>query len=77
MPVYYKEMKLECEYRADFLCFDSILVELKAQGGLTEADEAQVTNYLRASEVEIGLLINFGTPKLQIRRLVWSEDYRR
>lgn len=76
MPVYYKEKKLECGYRADFLCFDSIIVELKAQAGLTDVDEAQVINYLRASNVSIGLLLNFGTPKLQIKRLVLTEDYR-
>jgi len=77
LPVYYKESKLECGYRADFLCFDKVLVELKAQAGLTEIDDAQVLNYLKASQVELALLLNFGTPKLGIRRLILTEEYRR
>ena len=76
IPVYYKETKLACGYRADLVCYGGLLVELKAQAGLTEIDEAQVINYLRATEIERALLLNFGTPKLQIRRLVLTAAYR-
>ena len=74
IPVFYKGTKLSCGYRADLVCFGSVLVELKAQSGLTEADEAQVINYLKATELERALLLNFGTPKLQIKRLVLANE---
>lgn len=77
IPVYYKGEKLACGYRADLLCYARILVELKAQAGLTEVDDAQVINYLRASDNEVALLLNFGTPRLQIRRLILTAEYRR
>jgi GxxExxY protein len=77
MPVFYKGTKLDYGYRADFICHGSVLVELKAQAGLTEVDDAQVINYLRASELERALLLNFGAPKLQIKRLVLSAHHRR
>lgn len=76
IPVFYKEMKLACGYRADLLCYGSFLVELKAQSALSEIDEAQAINYLRATEIDKALLLNFGTPKLQIKRLVLSAQYR-
>jgi GxxExxY protein len=50
IPIYYKEAKLPCGYRADLVCFSSLLVEIKAQAGLTQIDEAQVINYLRATD---------------------------
>jgi len=76
IPVFYKDTKLDCGYRADLLCFGSLLVELKAQTGLTEVDDAQVINYLRATNIERALLLNFGTPKLQIKRLILSARFR-
>ncbi len=72
LPVFYKETRLGCTYRADFVCFDSIIVELKAIQALTGADDAQVLNYLKATRLERGLLLNFGRPSLQHRRLVLS-----
>lgn len=76
IPVYYKSEKLSCGNRADLLCFGSVLVELKAQTGLTPIDEAQVINYLKGTDLERALLLNFGTPKLQIKRLVLTADYK-
>ena len=55
---------------ADFVCFDNIIVELKALSELTGDHEAQVLNYLKASKFKLGLLINFGTKSLQFKRLV-------
>jgi GxxExxY protein len=76
IPVFYKDVKLSCGSRADLLCFGSLLVELKAQSGLSEIDDAQVINYLRATRFERALLLNFGTPKLQIKRLILTSEYR-
>lgn len=75
IPVYYKEVKLACGYRADFLCFGCLLVEIKAQAGLTDIDMAQVINYLRGTGLHRALLLNFGTTRLQIKRIVLSEEY--
>lgn len=72
LPVFYKGQRLDCAYRADFVCFESIIVELKAIQALTSADDAQVLNYLKATRLERGLLLNFGRPSLEHRRLVLS-----
>ncbi|MDT8449606.1 MAG: GxxExxY protein [Wenzhouxiangellaceae bacterium] len=58
------------DFAADFLIADSIIVELKAVKTLLPEHQAQVLNYLKASGLQLGLLINFGTPKAQIKRLV-------
>lgn len=71
-PILYKERVLPTTYRADFLCYDQVIVELKALGKLGNVEGAQVLNYLRASRLSRGLLLNFGGPSLEYRRLVWS-----
>ena len=76
MPIYYKEVKLRCGYRADLVCHGDLLVELKAQVALTQVDLAQVLNYLRASDLEKALLLNFGTTRLQVKRLILTQEYR-
>ncbi len=58
------------EYCADLIVEKRVLVELKACAGLDSVHEAQVLNYLKASGIQIGLLLNFGKPKLQYRRFV-------
>lgn len=70
IPVYYRGLRLETRYRADLVCFDGVLVELKALTRLTEVDDSQVLNDLKASRLGRGLLLNFGSTSLQYRRFV-------
>ncbi|MCK4341885.1 MAG: GxxExxY protein [Phycisphaerae bacterium] len=74
LPVLYKGQRLACDYRADFVCFDSVIVELKAVSELSGAHEAQVINYLRATSLEIGLLVNFGGQSLHYKRFILSRN---
>jgi GxxExxY protein len=64
------------EYTADLLVEDSVLVELKAAKGIEEVFLAQCLNYLRASGHQVCLLLNFGAPRLQVRRIVHGFDDR-
>ncbi len=67
----YKAQPLRQSYQADFVCFDKIIVELKAVRELASEHRAQVLNYLRATGLRLGLLINFRcAPKARIERLV-------
>ena len=72
LPVFYKGERLSSSYRADFVCFDSIIVEVKALGQLTGIEESQLINYLKASGHSVGLLLNFGARSPQHKRLVLS-----
>lgn len=63
------------EFRADLVVAGVVLVEFKACKQLVAAHEAQLLNYLRASELEVGLLLNFG-PRPEMRRFVWSNAQR-
>ena len=69
LKVYYKGKLLQQDYFADFICYDKIIVELKAVSELTNSHRSQVSNYLKATNYELGLLVNFGAPELQIERL--------
>ena len=64
------------EYQADFVCYQEIIVELKALQKLSGVEEAQVINYLKATGFQRGLLINFGAPSLQHKRLVFTQHKR-
>lgn len=67
----YKGQALESHYYADLLCYNGIIVELKALRSMSGIEEAQLLNYLKATGLKIGLLINFGKhPKLEWKRLV-------
>jgi len=59
-------------YVTDLLIEEKLLVELKALTQLNRQHDAQVMNYLKATGMKVGLLLNFGTPKLGIRRIVWQ-----
>ena len=74
LPILYKGERLQTHYRADLVCYDSVIVELKALGELTGRERAQVINYLKATGLEVGLLINFGTPSLDYERLVLTQQ---
>ena len=58
------------EYYADLLVNQQVIIELKAVKTLNEIHQAQLLNYLKATELHLGLLINFGTPKIEIKRMV-------
>ena len=78
IPVLYKGRKLACGYRADFICLDGIIVELKAVSQLTDDHRAQVMNYLKATGFKLGILVNFGHhPRIETMRIVaddkWSD----
>jgi GxxExxY protein len=70
LPIHYRGKQLSCAYRADFLCYDDVVVELKAISKLTASDSAQVINYLKAAQRSKALLLNFGAPSLEYKRLV-------
>jgi GxxExxY protein len=73
LSVTYAGVLLSTFYKADFLCFGAILVELKAAKALSKADDAQVVNYLKASGLNRAILLNFGAPSLEYRRLVCGQ----
>jgi GxxExxY protein len=67
----YKGRPLRSEYRPDLVCFDLIVVELKAVSALTDEHRAQVHNYLKATGHRVGLLVNFGHhPRIEIERFI-------
>ena len=70
----YKGKRMKTTYSPDFICFASVVVELKALARTGGIEEAQVINYFKATGHEIGLLINFGTRSLQYRRFVLSKS---
>ena len=74
LPVQYKNIILPVHYRADFVCFSEIVVEFKALAHITNTEEAQLLNYLKATGMRRGPLINFGAPSLQYKRLVWGYE---
>jgi GxxExxY protein len=67
----YKGRQLKCQYEPDFICYDKIVLELKTVTALNDAHRAQVQNYLRATKMKLGLLVNFSHyPKVEYERIV-------
>ena len=64
LQIFYDDIKLDKYYKADFLCFN------KAQKFISDNDKKQVLNYLNSTGLNLGLLINFGTPSLTYKRIV-------
>lgn len=70
LPVYYKGQLLPSFYRADFVCFESVIVEVKSVKQLTAIDRAQAINYLRVTGFQVAVLFNFGAFSLEYERIV-------
>ena len=72
LVLHYKGERLRQTYVPDFVCFDRVIVELKAVTELANEHRAQVHNYLKATGLELALLVNFGHhPGVEIERIVW------
>jgi len=70
LKIFYDGQELNASYKADFVCYSNIIVELKALQTLSGSEEAQVINYLKASKLNKALLLNFGTRQLHYKRIV-------
>jgi len=70
LTIFYKKEKLKREFTADFFCFGKIIVELKALSSLDGNHEAQLLNYITATNTKVGLLINFGAKSLEYKRMI-------
>jgi GxxExxY protein len=70
LEIQYKGKSLRKKYYADFLCYDQIIIELKAMEGIHNDHLTQVLNYLKATNLKLGLLLNFGTPSLQYKKII-------
>ena len=73
--VTYKDHLLGGHYRVDFVCFDEVLVEIKARAGIGMGDQAQVINYLASTGQTLALLLNFGSQRLEHRRLILTRHW--
>jgi GxxExxY protein len=73
LDLYYEGVQLKKHYRADFIFYDNIIVELKAVTQMPSVFYAQLQNYLKCTNMELGLLINFGTLSLTYKRIVNSK----
>jgi GxxExxY protein len=70
LKIYYKNEPLSKFYIPDFICFDKIIVELKALSAITSEHHAQVLNCLKASKLNLGLIMNFGKKSLEHKRII-------
>jgi len=68
----YKGQPLDKKYQPDFICYDEVIVEIKAISVLSGVEQAQIINYLKATDLNVGLLINFGTKSLEHKRFVYN-----
>ena len=71
LNVHYHGQCLQCDYIADFVVDNKVIVELKAVTEMSTVFEAQTINYLKATGIKVGLLINFGVTQLQIKRFAY------
>lgn len=70
LEIFYKDQILEKKYQADFICFNEIIIELKALSALESSHKSQVINYLKATDLQLGLLINFGQASFVSQRVI-------
>ena len=71
LTIKFKGTTLKKKYRVDFICYDRVILEIKALSQLTGEHEGQVLNYLKASGIKVGLLANFGEQSLKYKRLIF------
>ncbi len=71
LTINYKDLTLNKFYQADFICYNKIIVETKALSSLTSEHEAQLLNYLKATKLKLGLLVNFGETSLKFKRMIY------
>ncbi len=70
IELFYDGQKMNKYFKADFVCFDSIIVEIKSKSCLLKIDEQQTINYLKATKYQLGFLINFGEQSLKYKRFI-------
>lgn len=75
--IWYKDEEMKTSYRADFIGYGSIIVEAKALDALTSHEEAQLLNYLKATSIQIGLLLNFGAASLEFKRMIRHSAWKK
>jgi GxxExxY protein len=68
--LYYDNQLMKKQYRADFVCYESIVIEIKAVSQIPVIFYSQLTNYLKCTKMELGMLINFGMPSLFYKRII-------
>ena len=74
LSVMYRGEVLSCQFRADFVCYASVIVDVKAMSQVSAAEDAEVINLLKVSRLPTGLLLNFTAGNLQHKRFVLSKD---
>jgi len=72
VDIKYKGEVLDKKYQPDFVCYEEVIVEIKAISGLSGIEEAQLINYLKATGLKIGLLLNFGSKSLEHKRFIYN-----
>lgn len=70
LSLYYNQELMKKQFRADFVCYDTIVIEIKAVSQIPVTFYTQLTNYLKCTNMELGMLINFGTPSLTYKRMI-------
>jgi len=70
IDIIYKNIKLQKKYIVDYICYNKIVLEIKALNEITGEHEAQILNYLKATKYRLGLLVNFGEQCLKYKRFV-------
>ena len=72
IEILYKGKPLNKKYQPDFTCYDEIIIEIKAIDSISGIEQAQIINYLKATGLRIGLLINFGSRSLEHKRFIYD-----
>jgi GxxExxY protein len=70
LDIYYKDLLIPRKYKPDLIVENKVIVEIKATSGLTEVEEAQLLNYLKATKMRVGLLLNFGKKSMEVKRRI-------